>query len=183
VSRFNLAAALEHKDSYSNGVRLRTTKAELVKEKERTLVRVHWAIDYKGERWPLVILTPSLTNPTEKQTKVTLVAAGKGGEAFAWSIYSPGSAERIIGPFETPKTWYSTIEKERATAVGTIDIPFDWFKERLTGLHSKHFDERRAPPIYVLFEHNPDERGYEHDLDGWTGFLMAAPVRIPIKEW
>src|SRR5262245_64785553 len=71
------------------GVQLKATKAEVVERDGRKVLRVHWAIEYTGKRWPLVILEPSLDRDTDRQTRLTILALGTSGEGYGWTAYSP----------------------------------------------------------------------------------------------
>ena len=184
LQALNLQGALEYKDHFRNGVRLRATKAEMMMEKDQAMMRLHWAIDYEGERWPLVILTPSLRNPTKGQTHVGLLAAGKDGKAYRWTKVSPTPPPDFSSPFpKLQKEWFTRIEKGKGTAEGTIELSLSRFKQLLLKERPAQFDERKAPAIYVWLEHEPVERGRELELDAWTGFSMAAPVKLAIKDW
>jgi hypothetical protein len=46
-----------------SGVVLATPEADVAEKGGKKVLRVRWAIRYTGDRWPLVILEPSLTRP------------------------------------------------------------------------------------------------------------------------
>jgi hypothetical protein len=184
IGKFDLKGVLQRENFYRNGVQIRLTKAEVATVKGELVVRVHWAIDYRGKRWPLIILTPSLDNATDRQTAVTLFAAGKGDSAYGWSRSSPSPEADPSTPFPpVRKEWFTRIEKAVGPAEGFVDVPLKTFKEHLRRTHPDQFDGKKAPPIYVRMRHDPLERGQQFEFDAWTGDRLTAAVQVIVSEW
>ncbi len=84
---------LKHKERTVNGVLMRLTKAEAVETDpkvadRKVILKMHWTIEYSANRWPLVILEPSLERGTSGQTRLRVFAKGQSGNVFGARIDS-----------------------------------------------------------------------------------------------
>jgi len=166
----------------TNGVQLKTTKAEVVERDKNAILRVHWVIEYSGKRWPLVILEPSMTRKTNGQTRITFFAKGKSGKSYALTAWS----EQTIGELDVARPeldWFLEVRKETGKAKGVMEFDLGQAKDRFVQGQPKEFSADIIPELYVRMQHWPRDRGRDLDLDAWTGPLIARPIKVSAKNW
>ena len=180
---FALEEALKHTVwPPRSGVVLKAAKAEVVEKDGKKVLRVGWAITYEGPRWPLVILKPSLTRPAFRGTEIQVIAKGKSGEAYLTVLANPPYSPFDPNP-HAAKDWFLTVPKEKGTAEGVLEADLAEVKRRLLKYYPDDFDPKAAPELYVLLEHDVTDRGDQVDLDAWTGYLAAGPVKVANPKW
>jgi hypothetical protein len=166
-------------DGAKNGIVLQgkvTVEAEEVK--------LHWTLDYKGPRSPLIILAPSIELLTFAQTVVYCYAEGRDGMVYEVRLYSPGDASPRVG---AEKEWFLT-SKDGKPLTGTITFPV----ATLAREYQKRWPEQFAkapPPLRLRLEHKPTDRGERFSLDAWAVgsitnyFPTTKTIEIPLKRW
>lgn len=163
--------------------KLSTQKADTVDRDERPHLRVFWRIAYTGKRWPLVILEPSLDRETEGQTKLSIIAVGKSGQAYRWVIRSL-TYPKIQGVKEDSKLeWFREVPKEAGAAEGTIEVDLEPIREVFVKRLPKEFSAAVTPKMYIQLVHQPFDRGEHLHLDAWIGYLSAGPREVDLKKW
>lgn len=171
-----------------NGVKLDATveviRAEDSAKKDRRKnasvehkIAFHWTLDYDGPRQPLIILTPSLELPTSRQTWINFHALGSDSKSVILPFFSllPRHPVRIDPAF------FTTIPQGKK-ATGTIEVSGS---SLLEALHSERATKVVPfPPRAILarLRHEPFDRGRDHNLDAWTGFLQTKFLRIPLND-
>lgn len=161
-----------------SGATLEVPKAQIV-EGGKHLIRVQWVIKYTGDRWPLAILEPSLKRESSGQTQLLVIAKGKSGKAYYTVLKSPSP----IRPLLPPKDWFLIVPKEKGKAEGVLEADLAEAKRRFLKYYPAEFDAKVAPELYVRLDLDISERGYQVDLDAWTGYLMASPVKVADPKW
>jgi hypothetical protein len=151
--------------------------AEHVRDREKDLLRVKWAIDYDGPRRPFTVLAPTLTLPTGGGTYLAVNCDDRAGAATQLNVSSPPGRSGIWYP--GPKAFATSAAGKPLT--GTLDI-------QLTEL-DKLAEGRDIPPlavgvtVYVQLHHYTPYRGGEAglSLDAWTGKLWSNVVAVTLK--
>lgn len=178
----NFKALLDDPDRPpTNGVQLRTPKAELFERKEGGMgLRTAWEIKYSGKRWPLVIMKPDLERDTNGATRLALYATGKSGKTYVWEWESPR------GAFATASSlpeWFLEIPKDKGKAEGKVEVELAPAKRDLLKYYPKEFDRVKAPVLHIRLQHWPRDRGIGLDIDAWTGPLIGPVTKVAADEW
>jgi len=165
------------------GVQLKATKAEVVERDGRKVLRVHWAIEYTGKRWPLVILEPSLDRDTDRQTRLAILARGKSGEGYSWTAHSRRPVGVYLFESHSELDWFLEVPKEAGKAEGVIELDFDEAKNRFVKQMPDEFSADVTPALYVRLHHRPRDRAEHLQLDAWAGELSARAIKVTIDKW
>jgi hypothetical protein len=177
----NLKSLLDDPDRpATNGVQLRTPKAEVVQQVDGKGLRVHWEVRHSGKRWPLVILAPDIERKTSGDTRLTLYAQGTSGKAYAWTWESPTDP---FGQAQSNEDWFLTVDRKAGKAEGDVEVELRAAKEAFLKHLAKELDADKPPPMYVRLQHWPRDRGEHLKLDAWTGPLIGPVTKVTAKDW
>jgi hypothetical protein len=168
----------DNEKHYYNGVALVITKAQVSSKEDQLLLKVEWALEYKGERWPLVILEPSLFRPTAHQTSLEIVAKGKSGKGYACTCSSPESPGAAFFEVSSRKDWFIKVTKEKGKVEGSMEIDISEVRSQLLEEYPDEFDKEFKQDLYLQFYHQPIDRAKHLDLDAWTGEILSPPAKV-----
>jgi hypothetical protein len=175
----------------TNGVEMDVTVQTLHRKEKATEIEFTWTLTYTGPRPPLIILEPSLTQPSAVQTYVRFFAIPKGAKQGRAAAHGSPSWLDLKKPGEAPKLEdlnrqlrFVTVEKEKS-AKDTTSFPVEKLKKRLLDDFPNEFDADTPPELWVKFVHNPRDRGdIGRSLDAWTGELKSRILAVPeLKGW
>lgn len=171
-----------------NGVKLDAT-VEVVQSKEgekkdrqktvhiQRKLLFHWTLDYDGPRQPLIILTPSLTLPTNRQTRIDFHAFGADSNNVVESFSSVWLRDAVrIDP-----SFFTTVPMGKK-GTGTIEISAAALQETLRKDRVTRLVPYPPRVILARLRHEPNVRGRDDNLDAWTGFVQTKLFRIAFTE-
>jgi hypothetical protein len=152
----------------------------------KDVIDLHWSIRYTGQRQPLIILEPSLTNPSAWETYVTFYAFPEGAEhGRRINICSPPPPPPMLSPIAPwrSRDWFLTVQK-RETATGRATVSVADLRKSLVEMYPAEFTGRSPPKLYAEFVHSPVDRGDDYNFDAWTDTLKSPVLEIPDpKTW
>lgn len=162
---------------WTHGARLTATAAVGKKADGKTdCLKVGWAIEYRGERPPMVVMEPSLERVLDGMTSVYFYAEWKPTRIKTHLIESKRGEGEMYPP--PPTKWLIQIEKgKKASGVLEVDLG-----ELSTKLQREVVgDFREPPPLKCQIQHRP---GYRYgDDDAWVGELWSQVADVPLKKW